>query len=172
MPRAVTIRDVATEAHVTTGLVHHYFESKDTLLVATVRSIATDIEQEARLTLEETGDVSEMVRTVWQFCERRPAFRSIVMWWALDGRDVTKAMGNHPFIRTLAGALGAPSDPDAPTQTGLIVTLILAGHLASGVNRAIGREPRDPAISNELLRLLLAAAKGEGARSEDGQVNT
>jgi len=42
LPGLVAVRDVAGEARVTTGLVHHYFESKEALVAATLRSLARE----------------------------------------------------------------------------------------------------------------------------------
>ena len=100
----------------TTGLVHHYFASRDALVAATLDSMAVEIAAAARSTSEVTSDPGETVWAVWRLMQIRPAFTFIAAWWLLEGRNVTEAMGDHPFARTLAMALGRPTMTPSPTQ--------------------------------------------------------
>ena len=135
----------------TLGLIHHYYESKDALVAATLRSIATDIDRVATDALASTGDRGEMVRAVWQMLQERPAFPYIVTWWLLDGRNVTEAMGDHPFLRRLVGSLGGAVDADGVTLAGVVIAQILGGTvLRVGINRSLGRPIDDRALSDRM----------------------
>jgi AcrR family transcriptional regulator len=152
----VSVRDIAAEAGVTLGLVHHYYESKDALVAATLRSIATDIDRVATDALASTGDRGEMVRAVWQMLQERPAFPYIVTWWLLDGRNVTEAMGDHPFLRRLVASLGGAQDADGATLAGVVIVQILGGTvLRVGINRALGRPIDDPALSDMMESVVM-----------------
>ena len=160
LPSSVTVRAVATEAHVTTGLVHHYFESKDALLVATTRAIAADVTAAAIAAIDDTSDIGAGVRAAWRIVEERPAFRSIILWWTVEGRDVTALMGEHPFLQLLAQAFEADDPATARVRAGVIVTLLISGALAPGANRAADLDPSDGAIAAELERLSVEVASG------------
>ena len=159
-PAAVTVRDVAAEANVTTGLVHHYFASKDAMLVATARSLAEEIAARAAAAYRERQDAGDMVAAVWTFFAERPAFRSLVSSWAIEGRDVTELMGEHPFVQALDNVLGAGSG-DSRLRTGLIVNLLLSGYVSAGVNRAMGADEDDPGLRDALERLSVRIARGQ-----------
>ena len=143
------------------GLVHYYFESKDALLVATLRSMSIDIDRVAADALEATSDPVEMVRVVWRFSQERPAFMSIVAWWLLEGRNVTEAMGDHPFLRRLAVALGGAGDPDGQTHAAVIGSMIVAGTVFRlGFNRTLGRPTGDLAFPDRFESVLVEATRG------------
>jgi AcrR family transcriptional regulator len=160
-PPSVSIRDVAAQANVTSGLVHHYFESKDQLLAATVTSIATNVDDTARAVLDEGGDNAAMLRAVRRVLDERPAFRSIVLWWAVSDRDVTELMGGHPFLRTLVARLGGPGGADALDRAGTIIAMLLAGQLVPGINRALGRQLDDPAVGDLLAEAIVDLAMNQ-----------
>ena len=155
-----TLRAVAAEAKVTTGLVHHYFESKDALLIATVRANSQRISALAQAAMGETKDPGAAVAAVWRYLEERPAFRNIIVWWMSRGRDVTALMGEHPFLRTLGQLLAADDPASAPVRAGTAATLIMAGMLAPSANRAVGLEPDDTSIAAELERLSIGIVRG------------
>jgi AcrR family transcriptional regulator len=155
-PSLVTVRDVAAEAHVTLGLVHHYFKSKDALSAATLQAIARDIDAVAASVYEATSDAAEMTRAVWRVFEKRPAFAYIVSWWLLEGRNVTEAMGGHPFMARLASALDKAGHADARTQAAAITTMLVAGTVfKAGFNTALARPADDPALSNRWEQVLV-----------------
>ena len=150
-PSMVSVRDIAARARVTPGLVHHYFASKDALVAATLDAIASDIDATAAAALAQTGDAGEMVRAVWHFLQQRPAFASIVAWWLVEGRDVTAAMGDHPFLRRLVVALGGPTDPQAASTAATVVVGLIGGTVFNhGLNRALGRPLDDPGLTEAL----------------------
>ena len=167
VPSQVTVRAVAAEARVTTGLVHHYFESKDALLIATVRASSRRISAAAQAALGDTGDPGAAVEAVWRYLEERPAFRNIIVWWMSRGRDVTELMGEHPFLKALADLLAARDPVSAPIQAGTAATLIMAGMLAPGANRAVDLEPDDRSIADELERLSIEIVRGAPTAVKD-----
>jgi len=133
---------------VTTGLVHHYFPSKDALIAGTLRSMSMEMAGSAAAVFETTGDIAAAARDVWRFGQVRPAFMMIVVSWSLEGRDVSQAMGNHPFIEMLVVAFGGQQSDDAVTAAGVVVTMILgASVLRVAVNRGLGREPGDQRLA-------------------------
>lgn len=170
-PSLVTVRGVALEASVTPGLVHHYFESKDALIGATLLAIARDGDAAAAAAWEATRNPGEMVRAVWRLFQERPAFAYIVAWWLLEGRNVTEAMGDHPFIRRLVLALEATGDPDPATHAAVITTMLVAGTaFRSGFNRATGRPTGDPVFTGRMERTLVVltnATDDEEAKADD-----
>lgn len=167
-PALVSVRDIAREAGVTTGLVHHYFESKDALLVATLQSMSSGFDRVAGDALHATADPGEMVRAVWRSFQERPAFAYIVAWWLLEGRNVTDAMGDHPFLRRLAVALGRAERDEGQTDAGVVASMILAGTVfRPGFNRALGRSTDDPAIAQRFERTLVNVTRNAVARSGD-----
>jgi AcrR family transcriptional regulator len=160
-PNLVTVRDVAEEANVTLGLVHHYFESKDALIAATLQSIARDVDAVAAAAYEATHDAGEMVRAVWRVFEKRPAFAVITGWWLLEGKNVTEAMGEHPFMRRLARVLMEDGDADGTTGTAVIATLLIAGTaFGAGMNTTLGRAGDDPLLAARLERVVVDLAQG------------
>lgn len=160
MPSSVTVRQVAAEAHVATGLVHHYFESKEALLVATVRSASAEIGAEAQAVLESTGDPGAAIASWWRFLERRPAFRRIIVWWVADGGDVNEMIGTPTWSGTLARILAPRHPQSASVRAGLVGTLVMAGMLAPGANRSAGLDAADDSIARELERLSIEVVRG------------
>lgn len=160
LPSSVSVRAVAAEAHVTTGLVHHYFESKDALLAATTRAISADITAAAIAAIDGTSDIGAGVSAAWRIVEERRAFRSIIMWWFAEGRDVTALMGEHPFLELLTRAFEADDPPTAArVRAGVVVALLIGGALAPAANRAVNLDPSDGAIAAELERLSVEVAR-------------
>ena len=167
-PALVSVRDIAEEARVTTGLVHHYFDSKDALVAATLRSMSTDIAVTAAAALETTGDPGEMVRAVWRLVQVRPAFTMIAAWWTMEGRNVTEAMGEHPFIKALAVAIGAPQRPDAVTQAAVVASMILGGNVMRvGLNRALGREDGDQELVQAMETAIVETTRSALPSNDD-----
>ena len=148
-PATVTIRQIAAEAGVSPGLVYHYFDSRQALMSATLQHIAADIDTRAAA----AGSPEQMGQAALAYLWERPGFSRIITSMALDGADITAAMGDHPLIRRLGGALGG--DPEvAQTRVGMVVALLLsAGTFGPGINRALGRDLGDP----RLLEALSAA---------------
>ena len=150
-PSEVSVRDIAAEAAVTPGLVHHYFESKDALVAETLRSISVEIDASAEAAVRDGDDPGAVARAAWDFMQQRPAFAYIVAWWLLEGRDVTSAMRDHPFLRRLVMTLPGADPQERATRAGVIVSAIIGGTVfQDGINRALGRATDDPAIAAAL----------------------
>ena len=96
-PSSFTVKDIARESGVTTSLLYFYFESKDDLIVATLKMIASDADALAA----HSGNAQDMAAEVGRFLMGRPAFARIIVWLILEGRSVTDEMGDHPFMRRL-----------------------------------------------------------------------
>jgi AcrR family transcriptional regulator len=155
-PATVTIRQVAAEAEVSPGLVYHYFDSREALMAATLQHIAAEIDTTAAA----AESPEQMGQATLAFLWERPAFARIIASMALDGTDITTAMGDHPLIRRLGGALGG--DPEvAQTRVGTVVALLVsAGAFGPGINRALGRDPGDPRLLEALSAALSDLVEG------------
>ena len=82
-----------------------------------------------------------------------------MMWWNLEGRDVTELMGEHPFLRAMEAVFDGPDRHAAKVRAGVIATLLLSGHTTSVVGRAVGLDPDDDGLEQELRRVSLAVAR-------------
>ena len=60
----VTVSDIAGRAGVSSALAHHYFGNKDRLLEATMRSLLTELGQDARTGLKAARSLKERARAV------------------------------------------------------------------------------------------------------------
>jgi len=145
-PSTFTVADIAREANTTTSLLYFYFESKDDIVIATLRWIASDLDAMAA-----GATPSEMATVVSRLLSARPAFVRIISWLILEGRSVTEEMGDHPFLRRLLVSLSADNSDDAHTQAGAVVAVLLSNALFSGdINAAIGRKGDDHQLSDAL----------------------
>ncbi len=95
-----TSRDVATEAGTSTGLLSHYFDSHDDLLVAAFEQVATQDLARVRRALQAAPDPVARLRVLLdQFA---PAVRS---WQYRMWIDVWAAAGHHGDLRRSSRAL-------------------------------------------------------------------
>lgn len=146
-PSSFTVNDIAHEADVTTSLLYFYFQSKDDVVLATLRSIASDLDA---LAGGATGP-ADMATVVSMSLSDRPAFARIIAWLVLEGRSITEEMGDNPFMRRLVMTLAAGEAEDPHTQAGAAVALLLANAFFSGgINMALGRERDDERLSDAL----------------------
>jgi len=155
-PSSFTVADIAREANVTTSLLYFYFESKDDIILATLRWIASDLDAMAA----KATTPGEMAAAVSSALIDRPAFARILAWLVLEGRELTKVMGDHPFLRRLMTtlAIGEPDDPQ--TQAGTVVAVLLSSaFFAGGINVAIERQYDDQRLP-EALDGLIASVLG------------
>ena len=154
-PSSFTVADIAGEARVTTSLLYFYFESKDDIILATLRSIASDLDAVAA----ETTAPVEMATAVSNALMDRPAFARILGWLVLEGRVIAKEMGDHPFLARLMTTLTTDESTDPPTQAGTVVALLLANAFFSGaISEALERESDDerlPGALDELISTVL-----------------
>lgn len=156
VPSRFTIKQLSAEAGVTTSLLYFYFESKDDIVAATLRSIATEIDEAASAVAEP----AEMIRAAVTFVWERPAFPRMLAALILEGHNVTELMGDHPFLRRLGAAAASTTlDTDPQTAAGLAVTIILgAGSYGRAVNVAIGRDPSDQRLPEAIRRVAASRA--------------
>jgi AcrR family transcriptional regulator len=146
-PSSFTVNDIAQEANVTTSLLYFYFGSKDDLVIATLRSIASDMDALAA----EEANPREMATVVKRSLTERPAFARIIAWFVLEGRSVSEEMGDQPFLRRLIATLAADESDDPHTEAGAVVSILLAKALLSGdINSALGRETDDERLTEAL----------------------
>lgn len=146
-PSSFTVNDIAQEANVTTSLLYFYFGSKDDLVIATLRSIASDMDALAAGSV----DHREMVAVVSRSLTDRPAFGRIIAWFVLEGRPIAKEMGDQPFLRRLVATLAANESDDPHTEAGAAVVILLASAFLSGdINSALGRDSDDERLTKAL----------------------
>ena len=155
-PSSFTVKNIAHESGVTTSLVYFYFQSKDDLIVATLKMIASDADALAA----NSDSAQDMAAEVSRFLKGRPAFARIIAWLILEGRSVTEEMGDHPFMRRLIATLATDQTEDPFTPTGVVVSLLLSNAFLSGpINVSLGRESNDHRIvaaTDELIAALLS----------------
>jgi AcrR family transcriptional regulator len=148
------VNNIAREADVTTSLLYFYFDSKDELILATLRSIATEMDAVAA----GTTDPGEMAATVSRSLRDRPAFVRILAWLVLEGRSITQEVGGHPFLQRLVATLATNESDDPITQAGAAVAMLLSNALLSpGINVALGRDADDVRLIDALDASIEAA---------------
>ena len=153
-PSTFTVSDIAHEANVTTSLLYFYFDSKDDIIIETLRSIASDLDAEAA----GASTAAEMAVLGGRAIVGRPAFARIIAWLILEGRSVTQEMGEDPFLRRVMATLATGTSNDPPTQAGAIACVILSkSFFGHAVSVAVGREGDDERIPEELDRYTAAA---------------
>jgi len=146
-PSSFTVNDIAQEANVTTSLLYFYFQSKDDLVIATLRSIASDMDALAA----GAANPREMAAVVKRSLSDRPAFARIIAWFVLEGRPIAEEMGDQPFLRRLMMTLAADDSDDPHTEAGAVVAMLLANaFLSGGINSALGRDGDDERLVKAL----------------------
>ena len=146
-PSSFTVNNIADEANVTTSLLYFYFKSKDDIVLATLRSIASDMDAVAAT----AATPGEMAAVVSRSLKNRPAFARIIAWFVLEGRSIAQEMGDQPFLRRLMTTLATDESDDPQTEAGAVVATLLANaFFSSGINVALGREPTDERLVNAL----------------------
>jgi AcrR family transcriptional regulator len=146
-PSTITVNEIAHEADVTTSLLYFYFDSKDELILATLRSIASDMDALAAA----TTDPAAMAAVVSTSLRDRPAFVRILAWLVLEGRSITQGMGGHPFLQRLVATLATNESDDPITQAGAVIAMLISNTLLSpSINVALGRDADDVRIIDAL----------------------
>ena len=139
-PSSFTVNDIAREANVTASLLYFYYQSKDDVVIATLRSIASDMDALAA----QAASPGEMAVAVSDALIERPAFARILAWFVLEGRSIATEMGDQPFLRRLVGTLATGKADDPLSQAGTVVAMLLANaFFSSGINSALGRDGDD-----------------------------
>ncbi len=112
------VADIAREANTTTSLLSFYFESKDDLVLATLRSIASDLDSQAA----EVTTPSEVAVAVSRSLIERPAFARTLSWLVLERRSIPQEMGDNPFLRRLRTTLATDETEDPHTLAGAVIS--------------------------------------------------
>jgi AcrR family transcriptional regulator len=161
-PSSFTVANIASEADVSTSLLYFYFDSKDDLIIATLRSIGTEVDAIAA-----TADGPEgMATVVTQFFIERPAFPRIIAWLVLEGREITEEMGDHPFMRRLIATFSENDADDPHTQAGIVVMMLVANSFFyATANAALGRAASDQRLIRAFDRTIVTYATGQSAPS-------
>lgn len=103
-PSAVSLRDIAREAGVNHGLIHHYIGSKDDLLRLVV-------EQSTTRALEELGDVTDPVEAIAALrrMSEDDTFSRLLTWALLQGFDPGAFHGRSAAIEAIGQTAGDES---------------------------------------------------------------
>jgi AcrR family transcriptional regulator len=151
-PSSFTVRQIASEARVTTSLLYFYFKSKDDLILATVRSIASEID----VAVAGADGVGAIASAVSRALAERPAFPRLLAWFVLEGRGFAE-LSDDPVLERLVAAFTSDGAPDAHTHAGVAVTLLLGNALLGGaVNEGLERSSHDERLIQALDRALAA----------------
>jgi AcrR family transcriptional regulator len=95
-------RSVAAEAGVSTGLLHHYFDSYDDLMAAAFERVAAEDLQRARDVVGAYNTPTEQLDAiVTEFQPARDAWQ--FQWWM----DAWSSSARHPAVRDIAAKLNA-----------------------------------------------------------------
>lgn len=107
-PRAVSVRRVAEAAGVNHGLVHHYFGSKEGLVVAVLEHLAAEAEAEVR-----DHARADVVFAAGGATERQGR---IVARLLLDGADLADYKSDFPGVRALISRYRGEGMPAAAAR--------------------------------------------------------
>jgi AcrR family transcriptional regulator len=151
-PANVSVKQVAAAAGVNHGLVHHYFGSKDGLVVAVLESLAEQSAQElaVRGPLDLVHDANG------------PAARHgrIVAHLILAGEDVVKLKTAFPAVRDLIERFGdrGMSPDDAQTHAAQVLTMALGWqvfetYVAAAAGLQLTDDTRQRVLDDAIRRL-------------------
>lgn len=153
-PSSFTVRQIAAEAGVTTSLLYFYFNSKDDIVLATVRSISAKIDA-AVAGHEGVGDISSATS---RMLAKHPAFPRLLAWLVLEGRSFSE-LSDDPFLNRLARMFDTKGSSDPDTDAGAVVTMLLGNALFRGnINAALERPSDDERLIAALDRARVAFA--------------
>jgi AcrR family transcriptional regulator len=95
-------RTVAAEAGVSTGLLHHYFDSYDDLMAAAFERVAAeDLHRAREVVLSHPTPSEQLDAIVTEFQPARDAWQ--FQWWM----DAWSSSARHPAVRDIAAQLNA-----------------------------------------------------------------
>jgi AcrR family transcriptional regulator len=95
-------RTVSAEAGVSTGLMHHYFDSYDDLMAAAFERVAAEDLQRARDLVDDLPTATERLDAlVSEFQPARDAWQ--FQWWM----DAWSSSARHPAVRDIAARLNS-----------------------------------------------------------------
>jgi AcrR family transcriptional regulator len=146
-PGTVTVRDIADAANVNHGLVHHYFESKQALLGATM----IRVEQEFLHQVERADNPAEAIGRFFDALNDRPTYPRLLSWMLLQGADPTQQINDFPLVDHLVEVIRAETDQ----RTARLRTQALLAFVAGW------------ATTHEFIAGAAGLTEGELARSHD-----
>lgn len=164
-PSSFTVRQIAAEAGVTTSLLYFYFESKDDIVLATVRSLSAEIDA----AVAGEADVGAMSTATSRLIAEHRAFPRLLAWLVLEGRSFTE-LSDDPFLGRLASMFAERGHSDPSTAAGAVVTMLLGNALfRDAANVALDRPPDDERLTQALDQARVAFANEEvvGSPAED-----
>ncbi|MCP4318785.1 MAG: transcriptional regulator BetI [Hyphomicrobiales bacterium] len=78
----ITIRDIALRAGVSQGLAHHYFGSKDALIVSAMRHLLTEYGKQVRMEIKKVGTPRDRISAIIRASLGRDQFKpeTVSVW--------------------------------------------------------------------------------------------
>ena len=120
-PEAVTVRQIAEEAGVHHGLVHHYFASKHALLAATMLRV----EQAVLEAVEPVPDHAEAIGAFFDQVAMRPTYPRLLSWIVLEGFDPAGLIESFPVVDHLSVRIASVTGRStAPLRTQALLTFV------------------------------------------------
>jgi AcrR family transcriptional regulator len=151
-PSSFSVRQIAFEARATTSLLYFYFKSKDDIILATLKSVASEID----VAVAGADGVGAIVSAVSRALAERPAFPRLLAWFVLEGRGFAE-LSDDPVLERLIAAFTSDGAPDPHTHAGVAVTLLLGNALLAGaVNEGLERSSHDERLIQALNQALAA----------------
>jgi AcrR family transcriptional regulator len=156
-PANITVRKIAEEAGVATGLLYSYFASKEELILATVKSMALDMED----LLKESTGIEAAIASGTQFLINRPSLPRLIAWVILQGGSLDE-LKHDPILVRLKSDFTEMGFADPEIHAGVVASMLLGNALfQAGINSAIENDPTDERLSQALSQTILDyAAKG------------
>ena len=150
-PARITVRRIAEEAGVATGLLYSYFPSKDAVILATLKSMTCDLEVQ----LQQTTGLEEAIAVGSRFLYDRPGFSRLVAWVILQGDDLSD-FGEDPMLVRLKSDFVAMRLPDPEIHAGVVLTMLLGNaYFQAGINSAVEGGPDSDRLSQVLSQTIL-----------------
>ena len=144
----------------TTSLLYWYYKSKDELILATVRSIAVEIDA----AVAGEVDVASISSAVSQMLDEHPAFPRLLAWLVLEGRSFAD-LRDDPFLGRLIAMFTESDSSDPGRDAGAVVTMLLGNALfRSDVNVVLDRPKDDARLIQALDQARVAFADKAVAR--------
>jgi AcrR family transcriptional regulator len=150
---AISVRDIASEAGVNHGLIHHYFGSKDGL----IRAVAAEISSDVYKSYSEYPSAA----TFFQLLRERPALATAVARLCLDGpKDLLEQAAPPEYhldraierIQALAERLPFAREVDGYVLNGVLAAAMLGWFAFKPLLELGYRIPED--ADDQLVKLL------------------
>jgi AcrR family transcriptional regulator len=142
---SVALREIAQDAGVTFGLLHHYLGTKDELVGVVYRAAAESMAER----LADAEHLDEAIDHLMHAGDGTTA--RLIAWSVLEGRGASPAFGNSPSLARLAELLRADADgdiddDDARLFAAFVMTIAMGWRLfAPTALLAAGVDDPDPA---------------------------